>query len=61
MITWDGALEKRRYALFGGIFGAYMVVVRGDFDLEHAPNWGGFITWVGNVRPAETRSIGGAL
>lgn len=48
-------IPARRYALFENIFGQqYMVVLKGQ-DMETAPRWGGFVKWVGAVRPAETR------
>lgn len=53
-------LPVRRYAMFTDVLrGNYMVVVRGEFDIEHAPKWGNFVRWIGGVKPAETRSLKG--
>jgi len=43
----------RRYAIFTNLFCQdYMIVVRGD-DMKTAEKWGGFVCWVGGVRPAD--------
>lgn len=56
-IKWDGNLPIRRYAIFNDILqGNYMIVVRGD-DIARAEKWGGFVSWFGGVRLAETRRI----
>ncbi len=53
--NWNGKLPERRYAMFTTILhGDYMVLVTGD-DINTAENWGGFVHWVGGLRPAETR------
>lgn len=49
-------LPVRRYAIFAGIFGHYAIVIRGD-DIERAPKWGGFVGWLGAVKPATTRQV----
>ena len=55
--AWDGQIPERRYALFTGtLSGDYMVLVKGD-DLNTAPRWGGFVQWVGGMRPAEKRRV----
>lgn len=57
MIKWDGYLPERRYAMFtDAIRGNYIIVVRGN-DMLTAPKWGGFVKWVGGVRPSEVRKI----
>ena len=54
--SWDGFIPERRYAIFNDIItGDYMIVVKGN-DILTASKWGGFIKWVGSVRPSETRS-----
>ena len=41
---------RRRYALFTSIiYGDYMILVKGA-DIETAPKWGGFVSWVGRVK-----------
>lgn len=48
-------LPVRRYAIFTDILrGEYAIVVRGG-DIERAPKWGGFVSWLGSVKPAETK------
>lgn len=48
-------LPRRRYAIFSDILaGEYMIVIKDD-DINRAEKWGGFIRWVGGVRPADTR------
>ena len=49
-------IPERRYALFRSVFGDYMTVVTGK-DMETAPKWGGFVQWIGGVRPREYRKI----
>lgn len=50
-------LPVRRYAIFSDIIrGNYAIVVRGD-DIAYAPRWGGFVSWLGGVKPAETRTV----
>ena len=57
MIVWDGYLPIRRYAIFSDILrGNYAIVVRGD-DIDRAEKWGGFVSWFGGVRQAETRAL----
>ena len=54
---WDGRLPLRRYAIFSDILcGEYAIVVKGD-DIARAEKWGGFVSWLGGVRPAETRVV----
>jgi len=54
--TWDGHLPVRRYAIFTDtIRGDYTIVVR-DGDIARAEKWGGFVSWLGDVKPAETRT-----
>jgi len=56
-IKWDGHIPKRRYAMFTDItHGEYMAVIRGN-DILTAPKWGGFVKWIGGIRPSETRQI----
>lgn len=56
-ISWDGALPRRRYAIFTSILhGNYSIVVKGN-DIETAEKWGGFVQWLGPARLAETRKI----
>jgi hypothetical protein len=56
-MKWDGKLSRRRYAIFNHlIYGDYVIVVRED-DIERAPRWGGFVSWLGGERPAETRAV----
>lgn len=56
-IVWDGRLPIRRYAIFNDILrGNYAIVVKGD-DMERAEKWGGFVSWLGDVKPAETRAV----
>jgi hypothetical protein len=46
----------RRYAIFTDtIRGDYTIVVR-DGDIARAEKWGGFVSWLGDVKPAETRT-----
>ena len=57
MVVWDGYLPTRRYAIFSDILrGDYAIVVQGD-DIDRAEKWGGFVSWLGGVRPAETRLV----
>lgn len=57
MIKWDGVLPVRRYAIFNDIVrGNYMIVVKGD-DIDRAEKWGGFVSWLGGVKPAEKRNL----
>ena len=57
MIRWDGFIPERRYVIFSDLLhGDYMIVVKGR-DLITAPKWGGFVKWVGGIRPAETRKL----
>jgi hypothetical protein len=54
-IKWDGNLQARRYAIFTDILrGPYAVVIKGD-DIPRAEKWGGFLAWLGGIRPAEKR------
>ena len=56
-MKWDGIIPKRRYAIFTDILrGEYMIVIKG-LDLDYAEKWGGFVSWVGGIRPAETRVV----
>lgn len=56
-ISWNGKLPVRRYAIFTDIIrGDYMIVVKGD-DIARAEKWGGFVTWVGGTKDAESRKI----
>ena len=42
--------HRRRYAIFNDMIrGDYAIVVVGD-DIETAPMWGGFVSWLGGVR-----------
>lgn len=57
MKKWNGKLTVRRYAIFSDLIqGEYAIVVRGD-DIARAEKWGGFVAWLGEVRPAETRTV----
>ena len=57
MTIWNGLIPERRYAIFSDLLrGDYMIVVKGN-DLITAPKWGGFIKWVGGIRPSETRKL----
>lgn len=48
-------IPERRYAIFTDIFGRdYAIVVSGP-DMETAPRWGGFKSWLGGVKPATVR------
>lgn len=50
-------LPVRRYAIFNDILrGDYTVVVRGA-DIAKAPAWGGFVAWLGDVKPAKKLTI----
>ena len=50
-------LPIRRYAIFSDIIrGNYAIVVRGD-DIARAPKWGGFVSWLGAVKPSEVRTV----
>jgi hypothetical protein len=52
---WDGKLVRRRYAIFDDlIYGKYAIVVR-EADIERAPNWGGFVAWLGGEHKPESR------
>lgn len=56
-ISWNGKLPVRRYAIFTDIIrGHYMIVINGD-DIARAEKWGGFVTWVGGTKDAESRKI----
>ena len=58
-LAWDAHLPVRRYAIFSDILrGDCAIVVKGD-DIERAEKWGGFVSWLGGVRPAETRELKG--
>lgn len=47
-------LPARRYAIFTDLLrGQYAIVVRGD-DIPRAPLWGGFVGWLGGIKPALT-------
>ena len=49
------SLPIRRYAIFSSLLhGNYTIVVRGA-DIATAERWGGFVAWLGSVKPAETR------
>ena len=55
MTTWDEHLPARRYAIFTDLIrGNYAIVVKGD-DSARADKWGGFVSWLGGLKPAETR------
>ena len=57
MIKWNGVLPVRRYAIFNDIVrGDYMIVVK-DEDIDRAEKWGGFVSWLGGVKPAEKRNL----
>lgn len=57
MLNWDGVIPERRYAIFRNCFCQdYMIVVTGN-DIKTAEKWGGFVCWVGGVRPAEFRNV----
>ena len=57
MINWDGTLPIRRYAIFRNTLGVdYAIVVTGE-DISRAESWGGFVSWLGGVRRAETRGV----
>jgi len=57
MKAWDGHLPIRRYAIFSDILrGDYAIVVKGD-DISRAEKWGGFVSWLGGVRPPTTRAV----
>lgn len=50
-------IPERRYAIFNDpLRGDYAIVVRGD-DMRTAQLWGGFVGWLGGVRPATTRVV----
>ena len=56
-VVWDGRLPIRRYAIFNDILrGDYAIVVKGS-DIERAEKWGGFVSWIGGVKPAEIRDL----
>jgi len=56
-MNWDGTLPIRRYAIFRNIFGQdYSIAIKGK-DLATAEKWGGFVGWLGAVKPAGTRSV----
>lgn len=60
-MKWNGELQKRRYAIFTSVLhGDYMIIIKGR-DLDHAEKWGGFVSWVGGVKKAETRNVGGSI
>lgn len=49
-------LPVRRYAIFSdNIRGKYAIVVKGERDIETAPRWGGFVSWLGGVKESTTR------
>ena len=49
-------LPVRRYAIFqDAVRGKYATVIKGEKDIETAPRWGGFVSWLGGVREATTR------
>ena len=57
IMKWDGKIPKRRYAIFTDTLrGEYMVVIT-EKDFDYAEKWGGFVQWVGGIRPAETRDV----
>ena len=57
LINWDGTLPIRRYAIFRNIFQSdYTIVIKGK-DLESAEKWGGFVSWLGAVKPAVTMEL----
>lgn len=42
--------QPRRYAIFTSLlYGDYTIVVRGA-DIETAPKWGGFVSWLGGLK-----------
>ena len=56
-IFWDGYLPVRRYAIFNDVLrGDYAIVIRGN-DIKTAEKWGGFVRWLGPVRPSEQNAI----
>ena len=56
-VHWDGCLPVRRYAIFNNIIrDNYVVVVRGD-DIARTERLGGFVSWLGAIKPEETRAV----
>ena len=56
-IHWNGHIPTRRYAIFNDVIrGNYAIVITGN-DINTAEKWGGFVCWLGNIRPEETRKI----
>lgn len=48
-------LVQRKYAMFTDVIrGDYIIVVKGN-DIITAPKWGGFVKWIGGLRPHEIR------
>ena len=48
-------IPVRQYAIFNDIIrGDYAIVVEGD-DIGRAEKWGGFVSWLGGIKQAETR------
>jgi len=56
-IYWDGNLPVRRYAIFCNIFCEHYAVVIKGADINTAHKWGGFVSWLGGVKPAESREV----
>jgi hypothetical protein len=55
-------LPERRYAIFvsATTFKEYAIVVSGK-DMETAPKWGGFVRWLGGIRPAINYKLNGKI
>ena len=50
-------IPTRRYSIFTDIIrGEYMIVVKGA-DIDHAEKWGGFVSWIGEIKPSKTITI----
>jgi len=49
-------LPVRRYAIFeNSSYGELGRVVYGEQDIKNAPNWDGFVSWLGGVKEATIR------
>jgi hypothetical protein len=48
-------IPERRYAIFRSALGADYAVVLTGRDMDTAPKWGGFVSWMGGVKPAASR------
>lgn len=50
-------IPERRYAIYRDVMrGDYAIVVSGP-DMLTAPSWGGFVGWLGGVKPSEIRFV----